>query len=177
MPTIPNSELTLVTQVEEVAMSHRIATRVCYTSSDDGSLRNFLTPEPFADLVFSCYIDSREDGPSYVWGHHYGYESTYIRTASDARALANMLARIERGLDKLSRERGSLRGEDDYAAFIGRVASILRVPTMHVRNGKGHREMTGDRYRTVDTLGLEYFVDGVTRHHRANELRSEYIAR
>lgn len=161
--------MVFVVQVEENYGSSRIAARVC-TRGDGGELRDILwssgrgAHERFAGFAVTAYVDSDERG---VWGFGY-HVDVRMDSARHAKAVAGLLGAVERGLDKLNQSDGYLPG-DDFAAYLLRVARVLRVSSFEVRNLPRQRDLSGQVFRAVNGAGLQFWVDAVDRAVKASE--------
>lgn len=162
-------QLALMVQVEDNYGCPRVAAHV-HTVADDESLRNILWTggrepfERFDGFAVTAYLDVDRG----VWGPGCHVEVRMDR-ARHARAVASLLATVERGLDRLNGSNGYLPA-DDYASYLLRVARVLRVSRITVRNSPRRRELTGDTFRSVNGSGLQSWTDDVRRVAKAGEL-------
>lgn len=160
--------LVFVVQVEENFGSPRVAGRVC-TRAAGGELRNILwssgsdAVERFDGFVVSAYLDSERG----VWGFGF-HVNVRMDSARHAKAVAGLLGAVERGLAKLDQSDGYLPG-DDFAAYLLRVARVLRVSSFEVRNLPRQRDVSGQVFRAVNGAGLQFWVDAVDRAVKASE--------
>ncbi len=162
----------LLVQTENVYDIRRIVGRFV-VPQEDGDLYGISWQSRFgdsegiahlADLEITAYVGDRDNFGPYkngrVWGLGHSYGPNRIDSTEHARAIAHTLGKIERGLRDLNGSAGYL-AEGDYHGYALRIAGILRVPTMYVRNFRRAQEMSGDRYHKVDGSGLQSYVHSV----------------
>lgn len=103
-----------------------------------------------------------------LWGFGHSYAPYSIETAKQAQAIARVLTRLEKGLDRLNTDEGY---SNDFDVYLRRVAKILRLKEIHVRNLPGH--WSGERWRKVTGNGLQDYcktIDTYSRDSRKSEL-------
>jgi hypothetical protein len=166
--------LTFVVQVEKEYDTYRVVARICRIT-DKGEILNTRWEYGGSGLgaEYEGFHVMAYAGPGWssgaaleseqcIWGMGTYYDPHRIDTAKQATAIAKALARIERGLEKLNSEEGYVP-HLDFAAYLLRIAKILKIKEIRVRQTKRGEEMTGERYRCVDGSGLQYWVSGVNR--------------
>lgn len=126
-----------------------------------------------ADLHLSCYLGypdymASAGKPGEVWGIGAAYSPHRIERADQARGIANTLGKIEKGLHALNDKAGYL-AEADFAGYLLRVSTILRVPDIYVRNTARAAAMSGETFRKVDGAGLQSWLSMVSEHAGKNE--------
>lgn len=162
--------LALCVQVEDEYGQGRLKGRVVIVQPD-GELHNPQWQWPydhgseFYGLEIGAYVgdnpDWRHEYPNNgVWGPTIRYVPFQVENARQAKAMASVFGRIERGLAKANDDDGYLK-DDDYAAFVLRVARVLKIGTVYVRNSHKTFDMTGQRYRKVSGSDLQYWVQTV----------------
>ena len=110
-----------------------------------------------------------------VWGIGVQYAPHHIETARHASAIARVLGRVERGLAKAN-ETGGYLAEGDFAAHVLRIARILRVKDIVVRNHNGrNRTYSGEKYRTVNGTGMQYWVRDVVESVEKGTHRADFM--
>ena len=95
-----------------------------------------------------------------IWGARVRYAPFDVRSAGQARAMAAVLGRIERGVDRLNHAEGYPDG-GDYAGYLIRVARILSIGRFYVRASRQRRQDTGEPHDLVDGSGLRWWVEQV----------------
>lgn len=109
-----------------------------------------------------------------LWGITATYAPHSIERAEHARAIGAVLAKLERGHQKLNNERGWL-GADDYAGHLLRAAEILGIKYFYVRNSKPMRARSGEAFRKVDGSGLQLYVSQAVTDCLNNGKVGEYV--
>lgn len=174
MPTDKN--LRMLVQVEKSpADSYNIVAGVYYDKSaekyadaDDAFSRidsNSYLPQVaeyngfrVSAMVGHSYRLTSDDTPGEVWGWEYSYAPDRITRPEVARGMASVLARVEKGLDKIDSEAGVV---SDFAGYVARIASVLRMP-LYVRNTARRVDMTGESFSLMDAGKLRYWVQDVS---------------
>jgi hypothetical protein len=159
----------LFVQLEDDYGQAKLKTRVM-TVQPDGDLNGLLwgiggfdPGAEYAGLEINAYVadnaswGAKEHPMRGVWGHGVHYELPQVENARHAKAIASVLSRIERGLERLTQERGFLQ-DCDYAGLVLRVARILKINRVHVRNPRAVRERTGQFHRRVTAVELQSWV-------------------
>lgn len=151
---------------------------------DDGSFRNLSysygseNGAEYADFVVRAYVDRATfDGTETlgVWGLGYGYQDVHSITSADhAKAIGRVLSTVDRGLSKLNESLGNLRTDSDYGAYLFRIANVLKIGKVYVRNPIRRAAMTGDKYRIVNATDLQYHVASVVDDVHNGRI-SEYV--
>jgi hypothetical protein len=109
-----------------------------------------------------------------VWGPGVSYRAHHIDSADQATAIARTLTRIEAGLRKMSAADGYLT-DSDFGAYVARIAKILKIGKLYVRQTKRARDMSGNHHRAVSTADLQsYVLHAVSEIHAGK--RSEYVS-
>ena len=180
-----STPLALAVQIEESYGTYRAIARVVIPQ-DNGELHNPSWHDRFDDgedaarfegLEVSAYAGagSWPSGPSdtdgRLWGYGVHYAPYRIESADHAKAIARTFAQIERNTAKLSAEDGPIR-EGEFARYVMRVAKALRIRTVYVRNTPRAFGMSGERYRIVDAVALDYWTQEVTDKLATSDLRS-----
>jgi hypothetical protein len=165
--------LALLVQAETNYGTHRITAQVVVPKDDGGKLE-LHAPEfrRYGDAVekaagryngftLSAYVGdsySKGDKPGEIWGAGYFYEPHRVESAEHALAIAGVLRTLDRGLDKIRDAEGYIN-HDDFHTLILRVARILKIKTIYVRNTRKARDVSGERFRKVDGSGLQGWVE------------------
>jgi hypothetical protein len=108
-----------------------------------------------------------------LWGASTYVEIHRIENARQASAIARVMARVEKSLDKQSQESGYLT-DADYAGYVLRVAKALGIKTIYVRNSFEAERNSGVRFRKVDGAALQYYVSAVVADVRTGH-KADYI--
>lgn len=95
-----------------------------------------------------------------VWGSSVYYVPPRIESARHARAIASVFARLQRGLDRLTRDDGHL-AHGDFTTLLLRVARVLRIGSLYVRTSRKERDMSGQVHRRVSGADLQLWVTSV----------------
>jgi hypothetical protein len=113
----------------------------------------------FCGLEVIAYVGGSADlSATGIWASRVRYAPHDIDTARQARAIAAVLARIERGLDRLSAAEGHL-DHGDYAGYLIRVGRILKISRFHVRASRQRRDSNGQEHYPTDGSGLRNWVE------------------
>lgn len=173
----------LSVQIEDRYGTLRIVARVCHISEETGELLNYTSMDSseFTDFTVNAYIDSDPRSSTTdnfgIWGLSYNYEDAYVKDVRAARKMVSLLGRVERGLEKLDSQRGYI-DRDDYATFVLRIAEVLRIKRIHVRNSREARAMTGDAWRRVmDGREFSAWIGRVNHDAEKHRVREQYITR
>lgn len=112
-----------------------------------------------AGFQASAYLGDGPTNPP-VWGRQICYKPSAIYTAEHARAMAQVLERLQKGLDELNTKESYL-DEGDLAGYLIRIARVLKLrPTFFIRNSPEQRAMCGDQwYREISGSGLQHWVE------------------
>jgi hypothetical protein len=179
--------LTFVVQVEKEYDTYKVMARICRVT-DQGEVLNtqwqyggWDLGAEYAGFHLMAYAGPGwSSGPALdsekgIWGQGTYYDPSRIESAKQANAIAKVFTRIERGLEKLNAEDGYLP-HDDFAAYLLRIAKILKIKEIRVRNTKRAQEMTGETYKVVNGSGLQYWVSDVDRTIKDGK-RAELVRR
>lgn len=109
-----------------------------------------------------------------LWGFGYSYRTYRIETAAQATAIAKVLQRLERGMDRLNTHEGYLKSEE-FDRYLQRVARLLRLKQIWVRKLPQHHD-DGQMWRKVTGSGLQMWIGDVERITREGN-RGQLIAR
>ncbi len=150
----------------------------------DGELHNRQwsfgsgTGRQYEGFRVTTYVDYNGMGGSPdeargIWGSGYYFEPSRIDSAEHATAIATVMRKLESGLEKLTSAEGYIR-DDDFGLYLMRIARILGIAKVYVRNRKRTQTMTGEKYRSVDGAGLQSYVSMVVSDVHAGR-RSEYV--
>lgn len=171
----------LFLQVEENYGSTRLMGRVGYVA-DDGHVINVQWRDRFGDdrctpeldgFTIRAYVGSAFgmtplDAERGLWGWGFEYDlSGAIDDPKQALAIARILTKVKAGMDKANGEQGYLAA-GDFTGFVLRIAKVLRIKDVHVRNVRERLWNTGELYRRVDGAALQYWVADVDERARAN---------
>ena len=102
------------------------------------------------------------------------YQPFDIQSAGQARAIAAVLGRVERGIDRLAAAEGYL-DDDDYAGYLIRVGRVLSISRFLVRADRQRRQATGETHASADGSGLRRWVERVAADVAAGH-RQEHLA-
>lgn len=184
-------KMIMYVQLEERYESLRVEARIGLWDASEGTIRNVSYRDRFGDgdepkaarfegfhvgayvgpgtsYPGSTVLDSERD----IWGPSYGYQDVFaIDTADHASAIAGVLRKLAKGFDKLNAERG-YAAPNDFAQLVLRTAHILGVKKIMVRSHPKQFEVSGERWKTVDGIGLGYWVDTITQAAAKGEERS-----
>lgn len=156
-------KLAFVLQVESSYGTTEIVGSVVYLG-DDGRLRSPLWPDyrhpeiaRYADFRVHAYLD-RDNPRAWGWGH--SYTPHKISDIDHAQTILRMLRKIDKGLNATNSEQGYV---DHFAAYLFRIAAILRIRTYYVRNFDKTVEMTGERFGRRDAMGVQRWI---TEHEK-----------
>jgi hypothetical protein len=128
----------------------------------------------FYGLEVTAYIDGSPGlSAAGIWGAQVRYAPFDVQSAEQARAMAAVLGRIERGLDRLNRAEGYADGSD-YAGYLIRVARIVSIGRFHVRACRQRRQDKGEPHYLVDGSGLRGWVEQVGKDVAAGH-RQEHL--
>lgn len=185
-------ELVLLVQVYEEFGQARLKAEVCRPNpnereaaeypflSTSWSYGGFEAGAEFDGFAATAYVGdggntwgSRDPGRG-VWGVGVAYAPHRIETARHAQAIARVLGRIERGLAKAQESDGYL-ADGDFAGHVLRIARILRLSGVHVRNSARNRTFGGERYRKVTGSALQAWVADVTESVTKGTHRADYL--
>lgn len=171
--------LVLMAQVEQDYGTYRVVTRVCRRTDTEmltatWSYGGWDLGAEFDGLQIHAYLGSAAglaplDGEQGLWGQNYSYSPYRIDSTKQAKAIASVMGRLERGLQKLNDEEGYL-GNEDYAGYVLRFARVLKIKGVWVRNDARHKGLTGEPYRHVTGASLQYWVADVDRTARERKL-------
>lgn len=184
-------ELVLLVTVHDEYGQARLRAEVCRKNTgNDGTEYPFLSCSwhfggydpgaEFDGFAATAYVGeggrtwdkvNRERG---VWGLGVSYSPHHIESARQAQAIARVLGKVERGLRKTDETHGAL-ADGDYASYVLRIARILRITEVYVRNNARNRTMAGERHRKVNGTSLQYWVRDVTESVAKGTHRDDYI--
>lgn len=116
----------------------------------------------YEGLEVSAYVGDNPNWSSThpfrgVWGSGVHYQLHRIENARHAKAIASAFGRIERGLERIKQEDGYL-ADSDYASLLLRVARVLRIGSIFVRNSRPVFDRSGRTYQKVNGPGLQSWV-------------------
>ena len=116
---------------------------------------------PFYGLEVTAYVGGSPGlSATGIWGARVRYAPFDVQRSGQARAMAAVLGRIERGVDRLNHAEGYPDG-GDYAGHLIRVARILSIGRFHVRASRQRRQDTGEPHNLVDGSGLRRWVEQI----------------
>lgn len=98
-----------------------------------------------------------EDTERGLWGASFYVETHRIQNSRQATAITRNLVKVEKSMEKQNAESGYLRDED-FGAYVLRVAKALGIKKIYVRNPFKTRDMSGETFRSVDGAALQYYV-------------------
>ncbi len=147
----------LLARVGHIVMdSHRAYTFSEFSDHKGAQLANFQV---------SAYVNADPNDSDTVWGSSYEFHSVYsVGSVAHARLMASVLSKVDKGMERLRDKLGYVPGHD-YGAYLFRVAGILGIPDVYLRNGSRRSEMTGQRYRKVNASDMQSWV-----HHMVAEI-------
>src|SRR6266571_1746856 len=123
--------------------------------------RGIATGAPFYGLEVTAYVEGSPGlSATGIWGARVRYAPFDVQSAGQARAMAAVLGRIERGVDRLNHAEGYPDGSD-YAGYLIRVARILSISRLHVRASRQRRQDNREPHDLVDGSGLRWWVEQV----------------
>lgn len=151
-------KLAFVVQIEEHYDIRRVVAKVCRVTTS-GELRrpSFGSGDlgaHLADFEVSAYLD-RDNERAWCPGHYF---DAFRVDLEQAESIVKVLRKIQKGMDKATREHGYLAA-DDFAGYLFRIAAILGVRTYYVRNSDRGREMTGETFRHADAASVQVWID------------------
>lgn len=126
-----------------------------WTSDPGYELADFRVYAYLGGLTFMGHAASADDAR--VWGCSVGYNPNNVETAERAEAMAKVLRKITKGMAKLRDEQGYL-AESDFAGYLLRIATVLRIRTFYLPMSDKQREMTGQRWNYVTATGLQGWI-------------------
>jgi hypothetical protein len=165
-------KLVLYVQVEDEYGQKRLKARVM-AEQPDGELHyvqwaygGYGPGAEYDGLEISAYVGDHPDWDSTqhfrgVWGSGVHYQPHRIENARHAKAIALVFARIERGLERITQDDGSL-ADAEYASLVLRVARVLKISAVHVRNPRAVRDRSGRTHQRVNGPGLQSWVASAT---------------
>jgi hypothetical protein len=109
--------------------------------------------EAFADFEVHAYLD-REHERAWAPGHSF---APFHLEWDQAESVVRVLRKIRKGLEAADRDAGYLPA-DDVAAYLFRIAAILRVRAYYVRNTDQARAISGDIWHPTDAAGVQDWV-------------------
>lgn len=180
--TATKPPLALLVQVERRFDTYRAVARVVLPQ-ENGDLHSPLwrgygdtDPDRFDGLEISAYAgkgasDYPSDTDDKLWGFDVHYRPHRVESAAHATAIAKVFGQIERGMAKLQTEDGYIR-DGEFARYVTRAARALRIPAIYVRSLPRQEAMSGERYKLVDAIGLDYWCQEVTSKVESRELAS-----
>lgn len=179
MSATKKTAVAFLVQVEDRFGQKRIAAQPVRPQSD-GELHAIMFDRfgenadvsHLADLNVTAYLGhdygTSSDNPGEVWGLGRSYTPHHIESADHAKAIASTLTKIENGLRKLQESAGYLP-ENDFGAYLLRIATVLRIPEIYVRNTTRALSMSGETYRKVNQGALQYWVQEVSERAAKRE--------
>lgn len=150
-------KLAFVVQAKENFGVRRVVAYVSRVTSS-GDLRRLSfgsgdTGAHLADFEVSAYLD-RDYEHAWCPGHYF---DAFRVDLEQAESVVKVLRKIQKGMDKATREHGHLAA-DDFAGYLFRIAAILGIRTYYVRNSDRGREMTGETFRHADAASVQMWV-------------------
>ena len=173
----PNANLAFVVTLTNDYGTTKLVARIFERDSEGdfvpmGSYsRPTMHRSELAEFTVTSYVDrenysSGGKEPIGLWGGNYRFDSVDIQRADQAREIAKVLTAIEKGMDKLREAQGYLK-DGDYAQYLFRIASILRIPSVYFRPSRRQRDMTGQMYKKVNAAELQSLLA-----HMVDEIHS-----
>jgi hypothetical protein len=124
----------------------------------------------FAGFRINAYVGhsftNADNNPGEVWGISHEYVDVRIEDADHAAEIAKVLRMIEKGLDKIRDEEGY---SDDLHLTIMRIARILKIRTVYVRNFPRAAAVSGQTYRKINGSDLQSYVAHVSERAGAGK--------
>lgn len=115
-----------------------------------------------------------EDSPYRgVWGINTYYAPRHVESVQHAQAIARVLGKLERGMNALRESDGYIR-DGDLTTHVLRVARILKIGTIYVRQSQRARDMSGETYRKVTGASLQSWVECVSSDVQSGRKR-DYV--
>lgn len=156
--------LAILVQAETSYEQHHIRAYVMLPQSD-GELHSpdrYSGPAArrFAGFVISAYVGngfslSPDNNPDEVWGWSYRYDNVSVDDHEQATEMARVLRTLENGLRKIEDDEGYTH---DLAGYIMRIARILKIKDIRVRNAQEQYGYTGERYRKSNGSHLQWWI-------------------
>lgn len=183
-------KLALLVQVEERHGQYRAVARVVMPTTEDGTL-TMLSPQwhdryehgehaaRFEGFEIAAYVGNQSTwGSNYatdtddkLWGFGVSFAPYRIDQADHAQAIARTLAAIDRGLRKASEDDGYIR-DGEFARYVLRIAKILKIKDVYIRNLPRAYGMSGERYRLTNGFGtLDYWATEVMEMANGGKVR------
>lgn len=107
----------------------------------------------------SDYIAAQQDREDPLWGFGCYFKPHRVESVRQARAIASVLGKLDKGMDAINASEGYI-GNGDFATYALRVARVLKLTGgVYVRNTKEAQARSGETYRKVDGAGLQYWVN------------------
>ncbi|MEU7874278.1 hypothetical protein [Dactylosporangium sp. NPDC049140] len=123
--------------------------------------RGITNGAPFYGLEVTAYVEGSPGlAATGVWGVQVRYAPFEVRSAEQARAMAAVFGRIERGVERLNRAEGH-PDDNDYAGHLIRVGRVLSIDRFHVSASRHRRPATGEPHELVDGSGMRRWVGQV----------------
>lgn len=183
-------KLVIYVQVEdEPGGQTRLKARIGRTLSDadeygipfaacQWSIGGFGLGAEYDGFEASAYIGFNGIGQSEpdrgIWGLSMSYNDVRIENATHAMRIARAFTRIEKGMNDLNNKEGHLRSDSDFAGYVVRLARVLRIETIYVRNPRRLRERTDQRFRKVNGSDLQWYCSGAADSVASGKI-SEYV--
>lgn len=156
-------------QVEEEYGTRHIVAHVVIPQ-EDGELHNAQRGygndhTDYADFRVRCYLgnytltSSTTQGKD-LWGFTHEYKPYAVESADQAKAMARVFGRVERGLKKAQESAGYVK-DNDYHAYLLRVGVALGITTYYVRNAPRQKDMSGEDFRKVNADTLSWWLGDV----------------
>lgn len=160
--TTPTPRFFLTSKVEHFDRpTLRVRVELAYLN-EDNEYRSYDGGNAYAGDWNLEYGDLRIEAshdPSLTLNQTYGwrveYRDVFAVNIARAEAMARTLRKIERGLAKLDAKWGT---PDTFAAYVIRVASVLKVTSFGHEQTAEARAMTGERYRWGDAETLKWQI-------------------
>jgi hypothetical protein len=171
MPDKKSETVVLLAQVHKEFDTYRVMAHVRLHQLD-GEMRGANwdygngSAREYEGFAVHAYLGNNWDSEQGVWGQGFSYSPSRIESAQQAKAIARVMEKLERGLDKLISDEGYV-ASDDFAGYLLRIARVLRIKQIWTRSTKRHQDMTGEYYRLVNGSSLQYWVKDLDEAARA----------
>ncbi len=152
-----NRPLAFLVDIVDLYGSRRLRATVVRVQPDGklNNLNDMFGREALEEFAASAYIESDKRDGSNVYGLSHGYEDVFrVSTVERAKDMVKVLTTVHRGLERFNDRMGNLR-EGDFAPYVFRIASILKIGSVYVTNNARQEDMTGERQRQVNASELQ----------------------
>lgn len=134
--------------------------RASLVAMDDG--HNSTGDYSYEDRYLSAFLVSGYVDPTItdqgVYGIRAWFSEVYSVELDNAEKMTKLLRKIQRGMDKLNDTEGYVKG-GDFFAYLMRIARVLGVKTIYVRNTYKLREIRGELYTRTSGSDLQAYID------------------